>query len=176
MGRPDRTLRRCHRSAGGSSSGWNFCTRSANPSGLVYGVVAVGTLVAAEGAHRETYPDVVAASALALILYWLAHAYARYFADRLEKDETSVVARLAGARPPGRHAQGVGAAHRRRVVHLAPAARWRPGSRSGCGWPAARSSPWWAPASPAGAAAEVLRDVVGTVLGAGILGVRVLLQ
>ena len=56
----------------------------ANPSGVVYGVLAVGTLLAAEGARRETYRSVLEASALALVLYWLAHAYARYFGERAE--------------------------------------------------------------------------------------------
>lgn len=54
----------------------------ANPGGVVYGVLAVGTLLAAEGARRETYPFVLEASALALVPYWLAHAYARYFGER----------------------------------------------------------------------------------------------
>ena len=55
-----------------------------NPGGVVYGVLAIGTLLAAEGARRETYPAVLEASGLALVLYWLAHAYSGYFGDRAE--------------------------------------------------------------------------------------------
>lgn len=58
-----------------------------NPAGVVYGVLAIGTLIAAEGARRETYGDVTAASLLALFLYWLAHTYAHHFASRLEDEQ-----------------------------------------------------------------------------------------
>lgn len=57
----------------------------ANPSGIVYGVLTVGALVAAESTRRETYAALIEASTLALVLYWLAHGYARYFSSRLEE-------------------------------------------------------------------------------------------
>jgi len=58
-----------------------------NPAGVIYGVLAVGTLIAAEGTRRETYESVLGASALALVLYWLAHAYARHLGERLKRPE-----------------------------------------------------------------------------------------
>jgi len=63
----------------------NWLEPEANPSGVVYGVLAIGTLIAAEGSRHETYASVISASLLALVLYWLAHAYARYFGSRLEE-------------------------------------------------------------------------------------------
>ena len=157
-----------------------FFEARANPSGLVYGVVAVGTLIAAEGARRESYPDVIAASVLALFLYWLAHSYARYFGDRLETDESSVVARLAGALVHEAALLEGGV-----VPIVAVLSAWAAGARLHTGVTAAL---WVAGGEilllEVGAgltrkapAAEVLRDVVvGTVLGAGILGIRVLLK
>ena len=67
------------------ATGW--LEPEANPSGVIYGVLAMGTLLAAEGARGETYAAVMGASVLALVLYWLAHAYARHFASRLEQPE-----------------------------------------------------------------------------------------
>jgi len=63
----------------------NWLEPEANPSGVVYGVLAIGTLIAAEGSRHETYVSVISASLLALLLYWLAHAYARSFGSRLEE-------------------------------------------------------------------------------------------
>jgi hypothetical protein len=57
----------------------------ANPSGLVYGVLTIGVLIAAESSRRETYAAVIDASVLALVLYWLAHAYSRHFETRLAR-------------------------------------------------------------------------------------------
>ena len=54
---------------------------------LVYGTVAVGALLAAEDAKRETYADTVGAVAIALLVYWLAHAYADYAEDRLDRKQ-----------------------------------------------------------------------------------------
>ena len=56
---------------------------SGNPAGLVYGTIAVGALLAAESVRRETYLKTVAAVVLTLVLYWLAHSYAQFTAQRL---------------------------------------------------------------------------------------------
>jgi hypothetical protein len=45
-------------------------------SGAIYGTITAGALIAAEFARRETYPRTIAALAIALALYWLAHGYA----------------------------------------------------------------------------------------------------
>lgn len=55
----------------------------ANPAGLVYGTIAVGALLAAESARRETYPRTIGAVVLTLVLYWLAHSYAEFTAGRI---------------------------------------------------------------------------------------------
>jgi len=45
-------------------------------SGAIYGTITAGALIAAEFARRETYPRTIAALAIAIALYWLAHGYA----------------------------------------------------------------------------------------------------
>lgn len=57
----------------------------ANPAGLVYGTIAVGALLAAESARRETYLRTVGAVAITMLLYWLAHSYAEFTARRLRE-------------------------------------------------------------------------------------------
>ncbi len=53
-----------------------------NPGGLIYGTILVAALLAAESTQHETYPRTVAAAALALVLYWLASAYAAFAGAR----------------------------------------------------------------------------------------------
>ncbi|HXQ44883.1 MAG TPA: hypothetical protein VN816_09620 [Acidimicrobiales bacterium] len=47
-----------------------------NPSGLVYGTIAVGAVLAAQSRRRDTFADTIGATVLILGLYWLAHSYA----------------------------------------------------------------------------------------------------
>jgi hypothetical protein len=54
-----------------------------NPSGVVYGTIAVGAVLAAESTRRETFADTIAATLLILGLYWIAHTYATVIGDRL---------------------------------------------------------------------------------------------
>jgi hypothetical protein len=68
-----------------------------NPSGAVYGTIAVAALLAAESARRETYPKTVAAVLVTLLLYWLAHSYAEFTGDRLQSAEKLTVTGLARA-------------------------------------------------------------------------------
>jgi hypothetical protein len=56
----------------------------ANPAGAVYGIITAGALLAAESARRETTPEAAGAVAVALLLYWLAHAYSDALGERLE--------------------------------------------------------------------------------------------
>jgi hypothetical protein len=65
-----------------------------NPSGLVYGTVAVGAVLAAESTRRDTFPDTIGATVLILCLYWMAHAYATVTGDRLQSRETLSARRL----------------------------------------------------------------------------------
>ena len=65
-----------------------------NPSGLVYGTMAVGTVLAAESARRDTFPDTIGATVLILCLYWVAHTYAGVTGGRLKTRETLSARRL----------------------------------------------------------------------------------
>jgi hypothetical protein len=66
-----------------------------NPGALVYGVVAVGALLAAESTHFGSYLQTVASVMIAVALYWLAHTYAEFAAHRLRRGETLSAAHLA---------------------------------------------------------------------------------
>ncbi len=55
-----------------------------NPAGVVYGTLIVGAVLASESVRRETFPDTLGATALALALYWLAHSYADTLGRRLD--------------------------------------------------------------------------------------------
>ena len=59
-----------------------------NPSGVIYGTIAVGAVLAAESTRRETFSDTIEATVLILGLYWLAHTYATVAGDRLKARET----------------------------------------------------------------------------------------
>jgi hypothetical protein len=59
-----------------------------NPAGVVYGTIAVGTVLAAESARRDTFPDTIGATVLVLLLYWLAHTYAGVTGDRLKSRDS----------------------------------------------------------------------------------------
>jgi hypothetical protein len=58
-----------------------------NASAAVYGTIAVGVLLAAESKRQSSFPDLVAAIAIAMVLYWLAHSYASALGERLERRE-----------------------------------------------------------------------------------------
>ena len=65
-----------------------------NPSGVVYGTILVGAVLATEVTRRETYADTVGATALVLVLYWLAHTYAAVVGDRLAERQVLTARRL----------------------------------------------------------------------------------
>jgi hypothetical protein len=58
-----------------------------NPGRAVYGLITVGTLLAAESGLHDTYLEAVGSVVLALLLYWLAHAYSEQLGDRLVTHE-----------------------------------------------------------------------------------------
>jgi hypothetical protein len=64
-----------------------FLEPEANPAGAIYGTITAGALLAAESDRRETTPEAVGAVAVALVLYWLAHAYAQALGERLEDNQ-----------------------------------------------------------------------------------------
>lgn len=67
-----------------------------NPAGVVYGIIVIGALLAAESDLHETYLDTVASTVIASCLYWLADAYATVLGQRVTEQQrltTSVLAR-----------------------------------------------------------------------------------
>lgn len=55
-----------------------------NPTGVVYGTIAVGAVLAAEAPRRETFASTLEATLLTLVLYWFAHTYARVVGRRVD--------------------------------------------------------------------------------------------
>jgi hypothetical protein len=56
---------------------------STNAGGAIYGTITVGALLGAEGSAHETYLATIAAALAAMVLYWVAHAYATHTEERL---------------------------------------------------------------------------------------------
>jgi len=54
-----------------------------NPAGAVYGLIAVGALLAAESGLKDTYPETIGSAAIAVTLYWFAHSYSDVLGLRL---------------------------------------------------------------------------------------------
>ncbi|MFI4990766.1 MAG: hypothetical protein ACHQHO_07625 [Solirubrobacterales bacterium] len=77
------------RKAGGSTASRlsNVLVPADNPAGVVYGVITVGALMAAESGRHESYIDAFASAAIATLLYWLAHSYSDLLGDRLRTGE-----------------------------------------------------------------------------------------
>lgn len=68
-----------------------------NAAGVVYGVITVGALMAAESGRHESYLDAFASSVFATLLYWLAHSYADLLGSRLESGERLTLRTLGRA-------------------------------------------------------------------------------
>ena len=58
-----------------------------NAAGVVYGMITVGALMAAESGRHESYVDAIGSAVFATLLYWLAHAYADLLGRRLDTGE-----------------------------------------------------------------------------------------
>jgi len=56
---------------------------SENPAGVVYGIVVIGALMAAESGREETYAETIGSATLTAGLYWFLHAYAHVLGRRL---------------------------------------------------------------------------------------------
>jgi hypothetical protein len=69
----------------------------ANPGGVIYGILAIGALLAAESGEHESYLDTLASAAIAAALYWVAHAYAELLGQRLAERERLGASALARA-------------------------------------------------------------------------------
>jgi hypothetical protein len=68
-----------------------------NPSGMVYGLIVIGALLAAESGRHESHLDTVVSAAIAAALYWLAHSYAEVLGRRLSEHERLTTAALLQA-------------------------------------------------------------------------------
>jgi hypothetical protein len=64
---------------------------------VIYGVIVIGALLAAESGRHETYLETVASTFIAAALYWLAHAYAGVLGERLARQERLTLRALARA-------------------------------------------------------------------------------
>ena len=62
---------------------------------IVYGTIAVGVLLAAESVKRETYAETIGAVAIAILLYWLSHAYSDFTEYRLKHNQRLTLDGLA---------------------------------------------------------------------------------
>jgi hypothetical protein len=146
----------------------------------IYGLIAVSTLLAAESATRETFGDTVAGVALALVLYWLAHGYARLVSFRVREGGRLTPAELA--RNMGRSLPVLAGAV---LPLLAVLIAWAAGARLNT---ATNAALWTAVAAivsievAAGIRAElsgrelVIQTAVGAALGLLVLALRLALR
>lgn len=68
-----------------------------NMGGVLYGTIMVGAVLGAESAREENYPDTVGAVVIAMLLYWLVHAYTGYAERRVERSQPLTLAGLVQA-------------------------------------------------------------------------------
>ncbi len=151
-----------------------------NPSGVIYGTIAVGAVLAAESTRRETFIDTIEATVLVLVLYWLAHTYARVVGDRLKtRDALSAEAFWRALLREGSIMKGA-------VIPIAVLAiLWAAGASLATGvlgalWSSAAALATFeiiaTMRSRATGAQRVTQIVIGVLLGAGVLLVRVVLH
>jgi hypothetical protein len=55
--------------------------------GAIYGLILIGSLMAAESYKHETHLDVLLSALITLVVYWLAHAYSLALGRRIEGSE-----------------------------------------------------------------------------------------
>jgi hypothetical protein len=64
-----------------------FVVPSANASGVVFGAITMGALLAAESGRKETYALTFGSAILVICVYWVAHAYATIVGRHLSTRE-----------------------------------------------------------------------------------------
>lgn len=73
---------------------WAF-DPSSHPEGMIYGLIVVGSVVAAESVNAEsTWRDMLVAI-LVLVVYWLAHSYAAVMGRRYATGESVPLSEVA---------------------------------------------------------------------------------
>jgi len=78
--------------AAADSEGWAYrvacrIVPRQNPARVVYGLLTVGALMAAESGHHETYAELIVSALITTFLYWLLHAYSAVLGHRLATGE-----------------------------------------------------------------------------------------
>jgi hypothetical protein len=151
-----------------------------NPSGVIYGTLAVGAVLAAESARRETFPDTIEATLTILGLYWLAHTYATVVGDRLKTRETLSVGRFWRAfLHEGSIVKGAAVPIAVLVAVWAAGVSLRTGVTAAV-WSSAASLALFeliaTLRSSVTGAQRLVQIVLGVLLGAGVLLVRVILH
>jgi hypothetical protein len=54
-----------------------------NPARVVYGIVMIGALLAAESGSHESFAETLGSALIAVGIYWVAHAYSESLGQRL---------------------------------------------------------------------------------------------
>jgi hypothetical protein len=75
----------------------DWIVREENPTGVVYGTILIGALIAGESGAHDGYLDMIASTALALGIFWLAHSYSTILGRRLARQEHLTAGALARA-------------------------------------------------------------------------------
>jgi hypothetical protein len=149
-------------------------------SGIAYGLIVIGALLAAESGHHEGYTDTIASALIATAIYWLAHAYASALGRRIEQQERLSVAGLSRALAhDGAIVRGAA------IPLLVLALAWAVGARlehgvSAAVWSSVASLVALELTAGIGARAsraELVLDVaVGAAMGLGVLALKALLH
>jgi hypothetical protein len=166
-------------------TGWseraaNWIVPEKNPARVVYGLITVGALMAAESGRHESYIDLVGSAFITTGLYWLLHAYSSVLGHRLATAERLTLAALSrGLVEEWAIVRGAA------VPLLALLIAWAAGASQETGVSAALWSSIGGLVlfelvaglrSRAGAGELVLEVGFGIVMGLGILGLRVVLH
>lgn len=85
---------------GSPADGWlgraaDWIVPAKNPARVVYGIITVGALMAAESGHHESYADMIGSAFITTGLYWLLHAYSSVLGHRLATGERLTPAGLS---------------------------------------------------------------------------------
>ncbi len=151
-----------------------------NAGGVVYGVLAVATVIAAESTRRETFPKLLAGSLVTLGLYWVAHAYSHHWGSRLNRAGEWTVKELV-----------LSLAHEASILvgALLPTAALVAAWLAGAGIQSAVTAVLWCAGIELvllevgaglrhhiGLRDMVVQTLIGLSMGLGILGLRVLLH
>ncbi len=75
----------------------NWILPEENPAGVVFGVITIGAVLAAESGQHETYVDALGSGLVTIVLYWLAHTYSDLLGRRLRTHEHLTARSLARA-------------------------------------------------------------------------------